>query len=122
MLEQIKFIIYLIFSFDTDYLFVQKGGAAPNEANSKNNTNNTLNKIENEEDAEKYWGQNIFNEYYEIFRHSIMSAIKWLQSTLMNWIVIPILFASVSPAVPFIAVMSLLSAVMKYFMYHFRKL
>ena len=148
LLDNIKFIIYFIVSFNTDHLFIQKGGAAAGSAGSaagsagsaagnagsaagnagsaeENNSKNVSNKIEeieNTEEAEKVAGQNIMEELFVEIKNAIKLAYQGCMSGVMNWFVIPVMFASVAPSIPFLGVMAALAATMKYIIWHFRKL
>lgn len=115
--EIIIFLFKFTFSFDTDYLFVKnmKGGGS---------INNTMNNLEDSEKAELFSGQNwmmdkLFNQLLEKYLYPAFRAVK---EFLLSWIIIPFLFAAVSPAIPLIGVMSIMAAVMKYILWHFRKL
>ena len=165
-IEALIFLIKLLISFDTDYLFnniiSQKGGSVPNTGPSKktdnkspprtkeqqqekkderkqkrfneksqssgstktesSNINNKIEDLENSEEAEGYFGQNFIGELIEMIKTSAIDAYNTLKLHITNYIVVPILFAVVSPAIPFFAVMSVMAAVMKYMLFHFRKL
>lgn len=128
LLDTIKFIVYFIVSFDTDYLFIQKGGEQSTsksseqaeEANS-NNSKNISNKIEEIEETEEL-EQGFIKEIFNKIKDAIIISYKWMLSGVMTWVVIPVMFASVAPSVPFLGVMAALAATMKYIIWHFRKL
>tara|TARA_B110000238_G_C15830977_1_gene312714 strand:- start:163 stop:573 length:411 start_codon:yes stop_codon:yes gene_type:complete len=132
LLDNIKFIIYFIVSFNTDHLFIQKGGATTSttasaasaeiEENNSKNISNKIDDIETTEEAEKVAGQNIMEELFVEIKNAIKLAYQWCMSGVMNWFVIPVMFASVAPSIPFLGVMAALAATMKYIVWHFRKL
>lgn len=142
LLDTLKFIIYFIVSFNTDHLFIQKGGAAATgaagaatgaatgdaaaagagEENNSKNVSNKIEEIESTEEAEKIAGQNIMEELFVEIKNAIKLAYQWCMSGVMNWFVIPVMFASVAPSIPFLGVMAALAATMKYIIWHFRKL
>ena len=118
--EIIIFLFKFTFSFDTDYLFnkthTMKGGGE--------SINNTMNNLEDSEKSELFEGQNwimdnFFKEFIEKYVYPVFTSIK---EFFLSWIIIPFLFAAVSPAIPLIGVMSIMAAVMKYIIWHFRKL
>ena len=165
-IEALIFLIKLLISFDTDYLFnniiSQKGGSEQKPQPSKktdnkspprtkeqqqekkderkqtrsneksqsgestksesSNTNNNIEDLENSEEAEGYFGQNFIGELIEMIKTSAIDSYNTLKLVITNYIAVPILFAAVSPAIPFFAVMSVMAAVMKYMFFHFRKL
>ena len=144
LIDTLKFIIYFIVSFNTDHLFIQKGGAAATgatgatgsvagsvagtaaagagEENNSKNVSNKIEEIESTEEAEKIAGQNIMEELFVEIKNAIKLAYQWCMSGVMNWFVIPVMFASVAPSIPFLGVMAALAATMKYIIWHFRKL
>ena len=123
-----KFLIY----FDTFDLHknikCQYGGSQQEQKPSNSsNINSQLNEIdkENEGEAEsrteQIFGDSITLLFTEI-KEAVIYALKSIQQFGVNWILVPVLFASVSPAMPFFLVMSVLAAILKYIMWHFRKL
>lgn len=172
LLEFIKYFIYLLFSFDTNYVYKRnlrggsatpatapvtpvtpvapglaaaavkkpegtvakpegtaakpEGNAAKNTANTDNSgsktVNNKISNIEESENAEQIVGQNLLSIIVNEIKTAAIIAITWIKSKIMFWIVVPVLFASLSPAIPFFGVMAFMAATMKYFMWHFRKL
>jgi hypothetical protein len=176
LLEFIKYFIYLLFSFDTNYVYKRnlRGGSTPatpapatpapvkpapvtpvtpatpaaatatavkksegtatkpegnvakNTANTDNSgsktVNNKISNIEESENAEQIVGQNLLSIIVNEIKTAAIIAITWIKSKIMFWIVVPVLFASLSPAIPFFGVMAFMAATMKYFMWHFRKL
>ena len=61
-------------------------------------------------------------DLYEMIKKTIINVYEWLKGGIMNWIVVPIVFGSFAPAMPFMFFMALLFGVMKYFVNIFRKL
>jgi hypothetical protein len=129
ILENIKTILKLLIYFDT-YSLVQK-----NSSDTKNHKkiykggsiNSELDEIENEEEdqaegALDQLGLGFLDEIIIYIKNAVGEAFKSIKLNTINLLVIPILFASVAPAMPFLLVMSIMAAILKFFMWHFRKL
>ena len=129
ILENIKTILKLLIYFDT-YSLVQK-----NSSDTKNHKkiykggsiNSELDEIENEEGdqaegALDQLGLGFLDEIIIYIKNAVGEAFKSIKLNTINLLVIPILFASVAPAMPFLLVMSIMAAILKFFMWHFRKL
>lgn len=166
LFEVIKFFLYLLFRFDTNFIVTRnlRGGAsvaapplgaaagkklaevavppgeaaAPGEAagasldassnagNSGNSesksVNNKISNIEDSENSEGFAGQNFITWLINEIKMVAIGTLKFIKSKIMFWIVIPVMFASLSPAIPFFGVMAFMTATMKYILWHFRKL
>lgn len=130
IIENIKTILKLLIYFDT-YSLVQK-----NTSDTKNHKkiykggssiNSELDEIENEEEdqaegALDQLGLGFLDEIIIYIKNAVGEAFKSIKLNTINLLVIPILFASVAPAMPFLLVMSIMAAILKFFMWHFRKL
>ena len=127
----IKFIFYFIFNLDTPRLFknndygyytLRGGGEEKSEADDlEKEAANDL--TENEEQEKSFlgeyeWLDKLWSEAVSFF----WDAWRVVSTFFMNWIIIPILMGSVYPAVPFVGVMAVLAAIMKYLLYFVRKL
>jgi hypothetical protein len=55
-----------------------------------------------------------------IIKETFKNVYEWLKSGIMTWILIPILFGSVAPAIPFLIFMAVMFGVLKYLMGHLR--
>ena len=92
-------------------------GGKDGESSSKDGENDNKSKNEKRNDVNESIG-----DLYELVKTTIINVYEWLKGGLMNWIVVPIVFGSFAPAMPFMIVMALLFGIMKYFVDIFRKL
>ena len=130
IIENIKTILKLLIYFDT-YSLVKKN-TYDNKHHKKNykggsSINSELDEIENEEGGQAegtldQLGVGFLEELIIDIKNYISEAFKFIKLKTINLLVIPIIFASVTPAMPFLLVMSIMAAILKFFMLHFRKL
>ena len=83
-------------------------------------TANSVDEILDEAGSTK--GKCWYNDIWDSIVKATMWAWQQISTFITNWIFIPILVGSVYPAVPFLAVMGGMMAILKYFMMFFRKL
>lgn len=83
-------------------------------------TANSVDEILDEAGSTK--GNCWYNDIWDAVSKGAMWAWQQISTFITNWIFIPILVGSVYPAVPFLAVMGGMMAILKYFMMFFRKL
>jgi len=74
---------------------------------------NSSNESSNEDESNGY---NIITRIKEVFKN----VTEWLKSGIMTWILIPILFGSVAPAIPFLIFMAVMFGVLKFLMGYLR--
>ena len=101
-----------------------KGNANNNKGNANNNkgNNNVDNSLENEYSGNE---KSLLSSQFEIFEELktvFINTYNWLKDGLLTWVLIPIMFGSVAPAMPFLIFMAIMFAIMKFLMGIFRNL
>lgn len=89
-------------------------GANDSSANKSNNSNN--------KDLEKVEEKSLFGEFGDSIMETVRDTYKKFKNFILGYFIIPIMFGSFAPALPFFVVMAALFAIMKYLMGFFRKL
>jgi hypothetical protein len=87
------------------------GGAGNNESNNSNN-----------KDLEKVNESSLFGDFGGSIIETVRETFKKFKSFILGYFIIPVMFGSFAPALPFFVVMAAMFAIMKYLMGFFRKL
>ena len=93
-------------------------GAASNSG-SNSGSNNSSN---NNADLEKVNESSLFGDFGDSIIETVRDTFKKFKSFILGYFIIPIMFGSFAPALPFFVVMAAMFAMLKYLMGFFRKL
>ena len=92
-------------------------GSVTDSNTSSSNTTNTTNK-----DLEKVQEVSLLSDFGNSIMETVSDTYKKLKKFILGYFIIPIMFGSFAPALPFFVVMAAMFAVLKYLMGFFRKL
>ena len=95
------------------------GGAGGSNSKSENNNTNNSN---NKKDLEKVQEVSLFGEFGGSIIETVRETYKKFKNFILGYFIIPIMFGSFAPALPFFVVMAAMFAMLKYLMRFFRKL
>jgi len=103
-----------------------KGNNSNNNSNNSNNNSNSNSKKNDRIDDESSSDEkSLLSAKFEIFNELkiiVVNIYTWLKDGLLTWVLIPILFGSVAPAMPFFIFMAIMFAMLKFLMGIFRNL
>ena len=93
-----------------------KGANNTNPINNSKGTNNSSNSLENEYSGNEKSLLSSQFEIFEEFKTVFINTYNWMKDGLLTWVLIPIMFGSVAPAMPFLIFMAIMFAIMKFLM------
>jgi hypothetical protein len=102
---------------------VAKSGVASNVAsNAASNSSGNNNSNNNNKDLEKVNESSLFGDFGDSIIETVRDTFKKFKSFILGYFIIPVMFGSFAPALPFFVVMAAMFAILKYLMGFFRKL
>ena len=98
------------------------GSVADSNTSSSNTTNTTNTTNTNNKDLENVQEVSLLSDFGNSIMESVSDTYKKLKNFILGYFIIPIMFGSFAPALPFFVVMAAMFAVLKYLLGFFRKL
>ena len=99
-----------------------KGAASNGAASNSGSNSGSNNSSNNNGDLEKVNESSLFGDFGDSIIETVRDTFKKFKSFILGYFIIPIMFGSFAPALPFFVVMAAMFAMLKYLMGFFRKL
>ena len=84
--------------------------------NTSSNNNSSSNSLDDEYSGNEKSLLSSQFEIFEEFKTVFINTYNWMKDGLLTWVLIPIMFGSVAPAMPFLIFMAIMFAIMKFLM------